>query len=161
MTVNDALSVTQLNNYVKSLMEGDDLLVSVAIRGEISNFTHHYKSGHLYLTLKDDTAAVKAVMFKGHASKLAFRPEDGMKVTVFGAVSVYSQTGTVQIYVNSMEPDGIGALYLAYEQLKERLSREGLFDDYHKKLLPLYPKRIGVITSPSGAAVRDIINVTK
>ena len=158
--IKSSLTVTELNSYIKNILDGNKVLSAVSVTGEISNLKDH-GSGHLYFSLKDADSQIKAVMFRFQRGKLKFIPEDGMKVTVFGAVSVYSQTGTVQIYVNSMEPDGIGALYLAYEQLKERLSREGLFDDYHKKLLPLYPKRIGVITSPSGAAVRDIINVTK
>ena len=155
-----ALTVTELNTYIKNLLDTNRTLAAVSVTGEISNLKDH-GSGHLYFSLKDADAQIKAVMFRFQRGKLKFIPEDGMKVTVFGSVSVYSQTGTVQIYVNSMEPDGIGALYLAYEQLKDRLSREGLFDDENKKLLPLYPRRIGVITSPSGAAVRDIINVTK
>lgn len=154
------LTVTELNTYIKNILDGNKVLSAVSVTGEISNLKDH-GSGHLYFSLKDAEAQIKAVMFRFQRGKLKFIPEDGMRVTVFGSVSVYSQTGTVQIYANSMEPDGIGALYLAYEQLKERLFKEGLFDDVHKKLLPLYPRRIGVITSPSGAAVRDIINVTK
>ena len=155
----NTLTVTELNAYIKNTLDSNKILSAVSVTGEISNLKDH-GSGHLYFSLKDSDAQIKAVMFRFQRGKLKFIPEDGMRVTVFGSVSVYSQTGTVQIYVNSMEPDGIGALYLAYEQLKERLSKEGLFDDSHKKLLPLYPRRIGVITSPSGAAVRDIINVT-
>ena len=154
------LTVTELNSYIKNILDNNKTLAAVSVTGEISNLKDH-GSGHLYFSLKDTDAQIKAVMFRFQRGKLRFMPEDGMRVTVFGSVSVYSQTGTVQIYVNSMEPDGIGSLYLAYEQLKEKLLQEGLFDDAHKKLLPLYPRRIGVITSPSGAAVRDIINVTK
>ena len=153
------ISVGQLNRYVKSVLENDSNLAAVYIGGEISNFTHHYKSGHLYLTLKDDTAAVKAVMFKGHASKLAFRPEDGMKVIVRARVSLYEATGSFQIYIEEMQPDGVGALQIAFEQLKKKLAAEGLFDESRKRPLPPYPTRVGVITSPTGAAVRDVLNV--
>ena len=153
------ISVSQLNRYVKSLLEGDANLAAVHISGEISNFTHHYKSGHLYMSLKDEGAAVKAVMFKGHASKLAFRPEDGMRVIVKARVSLYENTGAYQIYIEEMQPDGVGALQIAYEQLKKRLAEEGLFDEGRKNPLPPYPTRVGVITSPTGAAVRDILNV--
>ena len=154
------LTVTELNSYIKSLLDNNKTLSAVAVTGEISNLKDH-GSGHLYFSLKDADAQIKAVMFRFQRGRLKFMPEDGMRVTVYGSVSVYSQTGTVQIYVNSMEPDGLGALYLAYEQLKEKLAAEGLFNSEHKIPLPQYPKRIGVITSPSGAAVRDIINVTK
>lgn len=153
------ISVGQLNKYVKTVLEGDKNLASVYIGGEISNFTHHYKSGHLYLSLKDETAVVKAVMFRGHASQLAFKPEDGMKVIVRARVSLYEATGSFQIYIEEMQPDGVGALQIAFEQLKKKLAAEGLFDDSRKKALPPYPKRVGVITSPTGAAVRDILNV--
>jgi len=153
------ISVGQLNRYVKSLLENDANLAAVYIGGEISNFTHHYKSGHLYMSLKDDTAAVKAVMFKGYASKLAFRPEDGMRVIVRARVSLYENTGAFQIYIEEMQPDGVGALQVAFEQLKKKLAGEGLFDESRKRPLPPYPSRVGVITSPTGAAVRDILNV--
>ena len=153
------ISVGQLNRYVKSLLENDANLAAVYIGGEISNFTHHYKSGHLYMSLKDDTAAVKAVMFKGYASKLAFRPEDGMRVIVRARVSLYENTGAFQIYIEEMQPDGVGALQVAFEQLKKKLAEEGLFDESRKRPLPPYPTRVGVITSPTGAAVRDILNV--
>ncbi len=153
------ISVAQLNRYVKGLLEGDPHLVSVMVSGEISNFTHHYQSGHMYMTLKDDTAAVRAVMFRGHASKLAFKPENGMKVIVRCRVSLYEANGGYQIYIEEMQPDGVGALQLAFEQLKKRLAAEGLFDEGRKRPLPRYPERVGVITSPTGAAVRDIFNV--
>ena len=153
------ISVGQLNRYVKSVLEGDPHLAAVYVSGEISNFTHHYKSGHMYMSLKDDTAAVRAVMFKGHASKLAFRPEDGMRVIVRARVSLYEATGSFQIYIEEMQPDGVGALQVAFEQLKKKLAEEGLFDESRKRPLPHYPTRVGVITSPTGAAVRDILNV--
>jgi len=153
------ISVAQLNHYVKTLLEGDPNLASVQVCGEISNFTHHYQSGHMYMTLKDDGAAVRAVMFKWSASKLQFRPEDGMRVIVRARVSLYENTGGYQIYIDEMQPDGVGALQVAFEQLKKKLAAEGLFDDSRKKPLPKYPTRVGVITSPTGAAVRDILNV--
>ena len=156
---NSALTVSELNNYIKNLFDTNRTLMAVSVTGEISNFTDH-RSGHLYFSLKDSDAQIKAVMFKSQRMRLKFTPESGMKVTVHGSVSVYSQTGSVQIYINSMEPDGVGALYVAYEQLKARLGEEGLFDEDKKKELPRFPERIGVITSPTGAAVRDIINVT-
>ncbi len=153
------ISIGQLNRYVKSVLEADGNLAAVYIGGEISNFTHHYKSGHLYMSLKDETAVVKAVMFRGHASKLTFEPENGMKVIVRARVSLYEATGSFQIYIEEMQPDGVGALQMAFEQLKKRLAAEGLFDDSRKQPLPPYPSRVGVITSPTGAAVRDIFNV--
>lgn len=153
------VTVTQLNQYVKSLLDGNPLLSSVYISGEISNFTNHYKSGHLYFTLKDENAAVKAVMFKGQASKLTFEPESGMKVIVRARVSLYDRDGAYQIYVDAMQPDGVGALQKAYEQLKAKLEKEGLFDEKCKKPLPRFPQKVGVITAETGAAVRDIINV--
>ena len=155
-----ALTVAELNNFIKNLLDTNKTLSAVSVTGEISNLKDH-GSGHLYFSLKDADSQIKAVMFRSQRSRLKFVPEDGMRVTVHGSVSIYSQTGTVQIYANSIEPDGIGALYLAYERLKERLALEGLFDEEHKKPIPEYPRRIGVITSPSGAAVRDVINVTK
>lgn len=153
------ISITQLNTYVKSLLEGDKNLASVYIGGEISNYTNHYKSGHLYMSLKDEGALVRAVMFRGHASKLEFVPENGMKVIVRARVSLYEKDGSFQIYIEEMQPDGVGALQVAYEQLKKKLAAEGLFDEARKRPLPRYPSRIGVITSPTGAAVRDIFNV--
>ncbi len=156
---NDPFSVGELNNYIKSVLECDRTLSAVSVSGEISNFVHH-GSGHIYFSLKDETSQVKAVMFRSSAVRLKFKPENGMRVTVHGSVSVYSQGGVYQLYVNSMSPDGVGALYLAYEQTKERLMKEGLFCEEHKKSIPKFPRRVGVITSPTGAAVRDIINVT-
>lgn len=153
-----AFTVSELNAYIKNIFENDRTLRAVTVRAEISNFTRH-STGHLYFTLKDSEGQIKAVMFRSVAMRMAFMPESGMKVTVHGQVSVYPRDGTYQIYVFSMQPDGIGALYLAYEQMKERLSAEGLFDQAHKRPIPRIPERIGVITSPTGAAVRDIINV--
>lgn len=153
------LSVSQLNRYIKMNFDADENLVNIFISGEISNFTNHYRTGHLYFTLKDDSAAVRAVMFNSSAKRLKFMPEDGMKVIARGRVSVYEASGQYQLYVDDMQPDGVGALNLAYEQLKEKLQKEGLFSDLHKKPLPPYPEKVGVITSPTGAAVRDIINV--
>ncbi len=153
------ITVSELNGYVKTLLESDKLLTSVYISGEISNFTNHYSSGHLYMSLKDDNALVRAVMFKGYASKLRFKPANGMKVIVRAKASLYGKDGSFQIYIESMEPDGIGALQMAYEQLKQKLAEEGLFDQSRKKPLPPFPKRVGVITSPTGAAVRDMLNV--
>ena len=153
------LSVSQLNRYIKMNFDADENLANIFISGEISNFTNHYRTGHLYFTLKDDSAAVRAVMFNSYAKRLKFMPEDGMKVIARGRVSVYEASGQYQLYVDDMQPDGVGALNLAYEQLKEKLQKEGLFSELHKKPLPPYPEKVGVITSPTGAAVRDIINV--
>ena len=153
------LSVSQLNRYIKMNFDADENLANIFISGEISNFTNHYRTGHLYFTLKDDSAAVRAVMFNSSAKRLKFMPEDGMKVIARGRVSVYEASGQYQLYVDDMQPDGVGALNLAYEQLKEKLQQEGLFSEHHKKPLPPYPEKVGVITSPTGAAVRDIINV--
>ena len=152
-------SVSELNEYIKSVFENDRTLSGVTVSGEISNFTNH-RSGHLYFSLKDADGQIRAVMFRSRAMSLKFMPESGMRVIVRGSVTVYTRDGSYQIYVSSMQPDGIGALYLAYEQMKARLALEGLFDPAHKLPIPEYPKRIGVITSPTGAAVRDIINVT-
>lgn len=153
------ITVSQLNTYLRSKMEEDPLLSQIFVVGEISNFTNHYKSGHLYFSLKDDRAVVKAVMFAQHARRLRFMPENGMKVLVRGRVSVYEAGGQYQIYAEDMQPDGIGALNLAYEQLKKKLEAEGLFAQERKKALPIYPQRIGVITSPTGAAVHDIFSI--
>jgi len=153
-----AMSVAELNNYIKNIFDANRTLASVSVKGEISNFTNH-RSGHLYFSLKDQDSQIRAVMFRSSALKLKFLPENGMKVLVHGSVSVYAKDGSYQMYVNSMQPDGIGALYLAYEQLKEKLLSEGLFDEERKRPIPRYPEKIGVITSPTGAAIRDIINV--
>lgn len=153
------ITISQLNRYVKSLLEGDRNIAAVYIGGEISNFTNHYKSGHLYMSLKDENALVRAVMFRGAASKLTFTPENGMKVIVKARVSLYEKDGSYQLYIDAMQPDGVGALQVAFEQLKKKLAAEGLFDEAHKRPLKRYPRTVGVITSPTGAAVRDILNV--
>lgn len=159
MNVTDALSVSQLNGYVKALMEQDDFLKSVAVSGEISNFKRH-SSGHIYFTLKDGQSEISAVMFRGAAQRLTFAPSDGMSVTVYGSVSVYEVSGRYQIYVGNMTGNGAGMLYEQFKRLYERLRSEGLFEESKKKKLPRFPKKIGIITSPTGAAVRDMINVT-
>lgn len=156
----DAMTVSELNGFIKNLFDTNRLLSSVSVRGEISNFKLH-SSGHLYFSLKDGDGQIRAVMFRGNALRLKFAPENGMKVTVHGSVSVYTRDGSYQLYVSTIEPDGIGALYMAYEQLRAKLEAEGLFDPRHKKVIPKFPSSIGVVTSPTGAAVRDIINVIK
>jgi len=153
------LTVSQLNNYIKSVMEGDPNLTSVFIEGEISNFKNHYSSGHLYFSLKDEDSAIRCVMFRSAAQRLKFKPEDTMKVICFGRVSVYPRDGAYQVYVEDIQPTGIGALALAYEQLKKKLAAEGLFDADTKRPLPSDPRRIAVITSETGAALQDIISV--
>jgi len=153
------LSVTDINKYVKRLFENDPLLPEVSVTGEITNFKAHY-TGHLYFTLKDEYSTIKCVMFKGYAQFLKFKPADGMKVIINGQVSCFERDGVYQIYCKSMTPDGLGDLYLAYEQLKEKLNKEGLFEQSHKKAIPFLPKRVGVITSRTGAVIRDIINVS-
>ncbi len=153
------LTVSQLNEYIKMLLDGNPLLDNVFVRGEISNFTNHYKTGHFYFSLKDEGALVRAVMFRMNASRLRFLPENGMKVILHGRVSVFPRDGQYQIYVDDMQPDGVGALYLAYEQLRRKLEAEGLFDAARKRALPRYPQRIGIVTSPTGAAVRDMLQI--
>ncbi len=154
-----AVTVSELNDFVKRIFDLTPQFSDIYVHGEISNFKDHYSTGHFYFTLKDESSSVRAVMFNTYASRIKFKPENGMKVTVHGRVSVYPRDGQYQIYCDSMEPLGIGALYAAYEQLKKKLSEKGLFDSSHKKALPAYPSRVGVITSATGAAVRDIINV--
>lgn len=155
----EPFSVSELNGYIKSMMEADPRLTRVTVKGEISNFVSH-TSGHLYFSLKDEEGQIRAVMFRSAAARLAFRPADGMRVILFGSVSVYTKGGSYQLYVNAMQPDGVGALYLAYEQLKEKLRAEGLFDEAHKRSIPKIPRALGVITSPTGAAIRDILHIT-
>ncbi|MCL2227003.1 MAG: exodeoxyribonuclease VII large subunit [Oscillospiraceae bacterium] len=151
-------SVSELNNYVKGLLESDFALSGVYVKGELSNYKT-YPSGHHYFSMKDTGGALKCVMFKSNASKLRFKPADGLSVVAYGRVAVYPRDGAYQLYVNEIAPDGVGDLYVAFEQLKEKLLKEGLFDPSHKKALPKYPKTIAVVTSPAGAAVRDIIRV--
>jgi len=151
--------VSEVNKYIKMVFDKDTFLSDIRIRGEITNFKAHY-TGHFYFTLKDETSTIKCVMFKGYASTVKFKPADGMKVVIDGQVSVFERDGAYQIYCKTMSPEGLGELYLAYEQLKERLKKEGLFDTSLKKKIPFLPKRVGVITSKTGAVVRDIINVT-
>ena len=153
------LSVTQINTYVKSLIDYDDKLKNIYISGEISNFTNHYRSGHFYFTLKDENCSIKAVMFRSAASRVCFEIENGMRVIIRGSVSVYERDGVYQLYVDDIAPDGEGALNLAFEQLKKKLSQVGMFDESHKKPIPKYPEHIGVITSETGAALHDIISV--
>ncbi len=155
----EALSVTALNEYIKTLLDTDDVLSAVAVRGEISNFKNHYQTGHFYFTLKDEGGCIAAVMFRSYASRLDFVPENGMRAVLFGHVSSYVKSGQYQIYVTDMIPDGAGALYLRYEQLKARLASEGLFDPARKRAIPKYPERIGIVTSPTGAAIQDMLNI--
>ena len=155
------ISVSQLNFYIKSLVEGDDNLRYVFVTGEISNLTDHYSSGHIYLSLKDEKAVVKAVMFANSAKNLKFRPQNGMKIIARGRVSVYEPSGQYQLYIEDMQPDGMGALTIAFDQLKKKLESEGLFDNKYKKPLPKYPKLISIITSPTGAALQDILNILR
>jgi len=152
------ITITQLNKYIKSIIEKDVHLSDISVKGELSNFKQH-SSGHCYMTLKDETSTIRAVMFKGSADKLRFMPENGMKVIVQGKISVYERDGQYQMYITYMMPDGIGDLHIAYEQLKEKLEKEGLFLENRKKSIPKFPKAVGVITSPTGAAVRDVVNV--
>lgn len=151
-------TVSQINSYVKKILDHNIILNNVWIKGEISNFKHHY-SGHLYITLKDEDAVLKAVMFRNSAQSLSFEPSDGMKVLARGRISVYEAGGSYQLYIEEMIPDGVGDLYIAYEKLKKQLEAEGLFAPEHKKPIPQFPKAVGVVTASTGAAVRDIINV--
>lgn len=153
------ISVTELNKYVKDKVAEDEYLNSVLVKGEISNFKHHY-TGHMYFTLKDENSLIKCVMFKTSTATLNFAPKDGMKVIVLGSVGVYERDGIYQIYCKAMQEDGMGNLYTAFEELKKKLATEGLFDESHKKPIPFMPKIIGVLTSNTGAVIRDIINVS-
>ena len=152
------VSVTQLTQYIKLLLDRDEILSQVCVRGELSNYKAH-SSGHQYFTLKDEGAVISCVMFRSDAMKMRFRPESGMKVILYGRVSLFPKSGQYQIYVTAMQPDGVGALAVAYEQLKRRLHEEGLFDPAHKQSLPNYPHRVALITSPTGAAVRDMTRI--
>ncbi len=154
------LSIVQLNEYIRGKMDSDQLLNAVAVRGEISNYKM-YPSGHHYFTLKDESAALKCVMFKGNALRLRFRPENGMQVIAMGKVSVYPRDGAYQLYCTAMAMDGVGDLYAAFEQLKKKLAAQGLFDPAHKKPLPKYPGTIGIITSSAGAAVHDMLRILR
>ncbi len=154
-----ALSVTELNKYIKDKIATDEFLNNVLIKGEISNFKHHY-TGHMYFTLKDDNSLIKCIMFKSYTTNLKFVPKDGMSVLAFGTISVFERDGVYQLYCKAMQEDGLGSLYKAYEELKEKLQKEGLFDEAHKKKLPKTPKVIGVLTSNTGSVIKDIINVS-
>ena len=152
-------TVSQLNNYVKNIIDNDPYLNYIYVVGEISNFTNHYKTGHFYLTLKDEKAAIKAVMFRSSACRVKFEPQNGMKVICRGRATLFERDGSFQFYIDDMQPDGVGALQIAFEQLVEKLKAEGLFDEKYKKKMPSYPEKIAVITSPTGAAIQDITNV--
>ena len=154
-----AITVTELNKYIKDKFEKDEYLTELLIKGEISNFKNHY-TGHMYFTLKDEKSLIKCVMFKTYAQKLNFMPKDGMKVIILGGVSVFERDGVYQIYVKAMQEDGLGDLYTKYQQLKEKLEKQGLFDTEHKKKIPMMPKIIGVLSSQTGSVIRDIINVS-
>ncbi|WP_367925218.1 exodeoxyribonuclease VII large subunit [uncultured Ruthenibacterium sp.] len=155
------ITVSALNRYVKTLLERDCVLTDIALRGEISNFTNHFKTGHFYFSLRDEQCSVKAVMFRSYAQQLSFIPENGMRVIIRGRISLFERDGTFQVYVEDLFPDGIGAMQLAFDQLKRRLEEEGLFDLQHKKALPVMPQCIGLVTSKTGAAIQDILNVTR
>lgn len=157
--MNRVFSVSDINNYIKQLVSNDGILSGLSIRGEISNFKHHY-TGHMYFTIKDENSVLKSVMFKSQASMLKFAPQNGAKVIVSGYISVFERDGQYQLYASDMQPDGLGALHLAFEQLKNKLHLEGLFNNDIKKQIPMLPKSIGVVTSSTGAVIRDIINVT-
>lgn len=155
----EPISVTDLNKYIKDKVASDEYLNNVLVKGEISNFKHHY-TGHLYFTLKDDNSLIKCIMFKSFTTNLKFNPKDGMKVMVFGTVSVFERDGVYQIYCKAMQEEGMGSLYKAYEELKKKLEIEGLFSMEHKKKLPFMPRVVGVLTSQTGSVIRDIINVS-
>lgn len=153
------LTVTQLNTYIKSVVDGDPNLKNVFVQGEISNFTNHYRTGHWYMSIKDSECSIKAVMFRSSNMRLRFSPENGMGVLVRGRISVFERDGQYQLYIDDMQPEGAGELAVAFEQLKARLAAKGLFEEDRKKPIPRYPQKIGVVTSDTGAAVHDIINV--
>ena len=155
----EPITVEQLNRYIKEKVDSDEFLNNVYVKGEISNFKHHY-TGHMYFTLKDENSLVKCIMFKSYTPHLSFMPKDGMKVLIFGSVSVFERDGVYQIYAKAMKEDGMGSLYEAYEELKAKLEKEGLFDESHKKPIPSFPETIGVLTASTGAVIRDIINVS-
>ena len=155
----NAITVSDLNLYIKNKIDADEYLNNVLVKGEISNFKHHY-TGHMYFTLKDEKSLIKCIMFKGYTTNLNFIPKDGMKVLLLGSISVFERDGVYQIYVKAMQEDGIGNLYREYEKLKQKLENEGLFSKEHKKQIPCTPKTIGVLTSNTGAVIRDIINVS-
>ena len=157
----EIITVSALNQYVKTVLEHDEVLGGIGIRGEISNFVNHFKTGHLYFSLKDGQCAVKGVMFRQDAAHLAFAPQNGMNVIVRGRVSLFERDGAFQIYVQDMFPDGVGAIQLAFERLKETLEQEGLFRPERKKPIPAMPKKIGLITSKTGAAIQDIFSVSQ
>ncbi len=152
------LTVSEVNRYIKELVSTDPILQKIWIKGEISNYKYHY-SGHIYFTLKDEKGILKCVMFKGQAASLRFAPDNGIKVVARGSVSVFERDGQYQLYVEEMQPDGLGSLYLAFEQLKKKLQLEGLFDTSRKRKIPALPSRIGVVTSRTGAVVKDILNI--
>ena len=152
------LSVTQINEYIRSLIAQDEVLSMIMVRGEISNLTIH-RTGHIYFTLKDENSVLKSVMFRSSAQRIKFALKEGMNVIVYGRISLYTPSGQYQLYAEDIQPDGIGALYVAYEQIKEKLSKEGLFDASRKKPIPKIPSTVGIITSPTGAAIHDMINV--
>lgn len=158
MPVKSIYTVSEINKHIKDLIANDTILSGIWVKGEISNFKNHY-SGHLYFTLKDESSVLKCVMFRSYASALRFVPENGMKMIVRGYVSVFERDGQYQLYAEEMQPDGVGALYVAFEKLKQKLASEGLFDEAIKKKLPYMPSAIGVVTSSTGAVIRDIINV--
>lgn len=154
------LSIGAITKYLKYKFDSDSNLKSVFLKGEISNFKAH-TTGHFYFSLKDEDSKINAIMFRTNASKVDFTPKEGDKVLVAGRISVYEATGAYQIYVDEMQEDGVGNLYIAFEKLKKELSEEGLFDEKHKKKIPVYPERIGVITAPTGAAIRDVFSTIK
>ena len=154
-----AVTVSDLNKYIKEKIANDENLSQILVKGEISNFKNHY-TGHMYFTLKDENSLIKCICFKSYAEKLTFMPKDGMKVIVLGSVSVFERDGIYQIYVKMMEEDGLGDLYTKYQELKQKLEKQGLFDEEHKMKIPLLPKVVGVLTSQTGSVIRDIINVS-